>query len=358
MQASFFGKLPDGLEAKIITLSNNNGMQVELLNYGAAIHRIKTPDINGVIGDITLYCTTLDDYRQQRAFLGATIGRFANRISKAAFTLKSQPIKLSANEGDNQLHGGPVGFDKRIWSYTFGSSQLGEWVRFTLTSEDGDQGFPGELHTQVEYLLDNTNRLQLNITAQSSKPTIINMTNHTYFNLSGKPPRDLSLHYFKIYAEQYLDIDSEGIPTGDIRNVSDTALDLRLPREISKMLEPLAEELTTSRGYDHNYVFADTGNLAPKARVIHAESGRALSISSNNPGVQFYSGNYLRESNVIGPGGSQYRNYSGFCMEPQRFPDSPNHTHFPDCSLQPDETYIHTIEYQFSTIDIEDSLDI
>lgn len=358
MPDSFFGTLPLGLEARTITLSNNNGMQVELLSYGAAIHRIKTPDINGVLGDITLYCTTLDDYRQQKAFLGATIGRFANRISKAAFSLNGQHIQLQANEGENQLHGGPAGFDRRIWSYTFGSNQHGEWVRFTLISEDGDQGYPGELHTQVEYLLDNNNRLQLNITAQSTKATIVNMTNHTYFNLSGKPPRDLSLHYFKIYAEQYLEIDSEGIPTGEILSVNDTALDLRLPQEISNKLDPLAEVLIPSQGYDHNYVFSDTGELTPLARIIHADSGRALSISSNHPGLQFYTGNYLQKSNVIAPGGARYRNHSGFCIEPQRFPDAPNHAHFPDCSLQPEEIYSHVIEYQFSTIDIEDTLDI
>lgn len=358
MSDSFFGKLPDGSEARMITLSNHRGMQVKLLNYGAAIHRIKTPDINGVLGDTTLYCTNLDDYRQQRAFLGATIGRFANRINKAAFTLDGRKIELRANEGENQLHGGPSGFNSRIWSYSYGSNEDGAWVRFTLTSEDGDQGFPGKLHTQVKYLLDNNNRLQLSITAQCSQTTIVNMTNHTYFNLSGKSTGNLNSHYFQIHSNQYLDVNSEGIPSGKILNAHNTALDLKQPREISNTLNPLAEELKPLRGYDHNYVFANTGEQTQKARIIHVDSGRVLSISSNQPGAQFYTGNHLQESNVIGPGGARYRDYSGFCIEPQRFPDSPNHAHFPDSTLRPGETYTHTISYHFGTIDIEDAINL
>lgn len=358
MSDSFFGKLPDGSEANIISLCNRHGMQVELLSYGAAIHRIKTPDINGTVSDTTLFCTNLHDYLHQRAFLGATIGRFANRINKASFTLDDRHIELSANEGQNQLHGGPLGFNTRIWSYTYGSNEVGAWVRFSLTSEDGDQGFPGELHTQVKYILDNNNKLQLYITAKSSKPTVINMTNHTYFNLSGKPYSNLNAHYFQIHSEQYLEVNLEGIPTGKILHTNNTVMDLRQPREISNALNPSIGILKRSQGYDHNYVFADTGELVEMARIIHTESGRVVSVSSDHPGAQFYTGNNLQGCNVIGPGRLSYRDHSGFCVEPQRFPDSPNHAHFPDSRLQPGETYTHTIEYQFSTIDIEDALNI
>ena len=358
MSDHFFGKLSDGSEVRLISLSNRHGMQVEFLNYGAAIHRIKTPDINGLLGDITLFCTNISDYQKQKAYLGATIGRFANRINNASFTLDGQNIELIANEGENQLHGGPSGFDNRIWSYSSGSNELGVWLRFTLVSGDGSQGYPGELQTQVEYVLDNNNKLRVHICAQTNKPTIVSMTNHSYFNLSGKAFSNLNSHYFQIASDQYLEIDAKGIPTGGFLSARDTALDLTQPTEISNILTPLAVELSATRGFDHTYVFANADQLKQIARVIHAESGRVLSVSSNHPSAQFYTGNYLQQCEVVGPGGARYRNHSGFCIEPQRFPDSPNHGHFPTSRLNPGDTYQHTIEYQFSTINIESAVNL
>jgi len=337
----------DGHPLECVRLTNRRGIEISLLNLGASIHRIKTPDRYGKFDDITLYCGDPGGYLSQGAFLGATAGRYANRISQARFSLDGKLYRLTANEGVHQLHGGPVGFDKRIWTTEYGVIDHICYARFGLVSAAFDQGFPGELSATVEYRLSDDDRLEIDILAKTTAATHVNITNHAYFNLSGDLFSSIADHQVEIPAQLVCEIDKDCIPTGNLAKLTGSALNLQSSTELSVLLEELPPDLRDTGGFDHNYVFSDDKNLGKRATLYHRGSGRKLSVFSTHPGLQFYTGNHLADSNVFGPDGRQYENYHGLCMEAQHFPDSPNHPQFPSTRLDPNETYHQVIVYQF-----------
>lgn len=346
-----FGNTADGQQVECITLSNRRhnelGIEIDLINLGAAIHRIRAPDQHGYLADIALYCPDVHSYQIQRAYLGASIGRYANRIGGAAFDLDERHYSLHANEGSNQLHGGPDGFDKRLWSRQNPVHSDTSHVLFQLLSAAGDQGYPGQLQANIDYQLTLDNRLIIDIRAVTSESTIINLTNHAYFNLSGSIHANLKEHYVCIPSNQVCVVDDQMIPTGQIENISGSALDLQTPTPIQPLLDKLPRELSSSKGFDHCYVYPNDAQLRQLASVFHKTSARQLSIFSTQPGLQFYSGNHLAEAQVYGPEGLPYSAYGGFCLEAQHLPDSPNHDLFPTTRLDPGQLYQQQIIYQF-----------
>lgn len=342
-----FGRMPSGENVASIRLLNSIGTEVMLLNLGARIHRIKTHDNQGNLHDIVLYCENLENYARQQAFLGASIGRFANRIGNSWFRLNGENIKLNANEGPHHLHGGPHGFDKYLWDFKSGNEAEYSYVRFELISADRDQGYPGELTTHIEYRLFEDNRLLIDIIATTNRPTVVNITNHSYFNLSGDLFSTLQDHYFCIPAKKICATDPALIPDGAFLEVNNTVLDLQQPQQIYRQLQDLPPELQHTRGYDHSYAYENNSALKLMASVLHEPSARKLMMYSTQPCMQFYSGNHLHEAKVIGPGNRPYKQYNGFCLEPQHFPDSPNHVEFPSTRLDPNQLYHQQIVYEF-----------
>jgi aldose 1-epimerase len=348
--ASLFGNTHDGEAVECVKLTNSQGIEIALLNLGARIHRIRTPDQRGQLQDIVLYCENVEHYQVQRAYLGATVGRYANRIGNSEFNVDGICYRLTANEGRHQLHGGPDGFDKRIWSMQYGTDADSAYVRFQLVSPDGDQGYPGKLTADVVYRLFNDNRLSIDIRAVTSKTTVVNISNHAYFNLSGILSGDLSGHYFTIPSSRVCAVDEELIPTGEINNVQGSVLDLKYPCNVQRLLQELPSELESFQGFDHNYIFENGSGMGLRATVFHTPSGRKLSVYSTQPGLQFYTANHLAQAHAIGPDGQAYARYGGFCLEPHHFPDSPNQPGFPSTRLQPGQTYHQQIVYQFSLV--------
>lgn len=346
-----FGQLSDGRRVQRVVLSNGLGMEVELLSYGAMIHRIKTEDSSGEVADVALFCESLEDYVTQTAYLGSTVGRYANRIANSSFMLEGEKIQLIPNEGENQLHGGADGLSHRVWEVECGVEEEQSFARFHFVSEDGDQGFPGELEVTVEYCLNSHNALQVEFKAVSSKTTIVNLTNHVYLNLSGDVFSGLSSHQFRIASNRVTQVDERCMPNGEIMDVSGGSLDLREAQSIADSLLNLPEDLKPTKGFDHNYVFDNTGVFTERAEITHTESGRALTILATHPGAQFYTGNHLRWGNAKGPGGKYYEDFGGFCVEPQHYPDSPNHSNFPSPALEAGDTYRQSIVYQFGVCD-------
>ncbi len=330
--------------------SNERGIEVDLISLGASIHRIRAPDRQGKLADVVLYCPDLPGYHKQKAYLGATIGRYANRIGDAKFNLDGRQFRLSANEGENHLHGGETGFDKRIWSRQTAIETDTDQVQYRLVSESGDQGYPGRLTANITYQLTDDNRLIIDLKADTTEPTFINLTNHAYFNLSGDFHASLEGHYASILSRQICSVDKQLVPTGEIRNIAGTALDLQRPGELHRLLNANPAELKNSNGFDHCYVFDNERNLKLLATVCHRDSGRQLSVYSTHPGLQFYTGNHLADARVPGPHGKNYRDYAGFCLEAQHLPDSPHHANFPSTRLDPGQLYHQQIIYQFDLL--------
>ncbi len=348
-----FGTTFDNQQVECITLSNrsrnNRGIEVDLINLGASIHRIRAPDQQGRLEDIVLYCKDVKHYQTQKAFLGATIGRYANRIGGAAFNLDGQAISLLANEGSNQLHGGADGFDKRLWVRQNQITPETSQVQFRLVSPAGDQGYPGQLETTIDYQLTQDNRLIIDFRAITSETTVVNLTNHAYFNLSGLIHADLDEHYANIPSTYVCTIDDEQIPTGKIENISGSALDLHYPTNIQQLLDNPPAELYRQNGFDHTYVYNNDNELKHLATVSHLTSARKVSLFSTQPALQFYTGNYLAEAQAYGPAGA-YQAHGGFCIEAQYLPDSPNHDHFPSTRLVAGELYHQQIIYRFGLV--------
>ena len=346
-----FGEI-DGQPVEILTLANGD-VEVTLLTYGGIVQAIRVPDRSGQIANVALGFETLDEYLAHNAgpHFGATIGRYANRISGGAFTIDGRTYQVPPNNGPNALHGGPAGFDSHIWAaeqFRDGSS-IG--VRLTRTSPDGEEGFPGTLSVAVSFLLTEGNQLRIDYHATSDRPTIVNLTNHSYFNLAGEGSGTIYDHELTLNSSAYLPVDASLIPTGEIAPVDDTPFDFRAARPIGARIRDLDRQLLVGRGYDHNFVLdrasPDDRSLILAARVDEPTSGRRLEIHTTEPGIQFYSGNFL-DGSLFGTSKRWYRQSDGFALETQHFPDSPNHPDFPSTVLRPGEQYRSTTTYTFS----------
>jgi len=332
------------------TLTNSNGMRVRILTYGGILQTIEVPDRRGHNANVTLGFDNLADYVAKSPYFGCLVGRYANRIANGRFTLEGVTYQLPINNPPNSLHGGTVGFDKHIWAATPFRHGADVGLVLTLTSPDGDQNYPGELHSTVTYTLTSTNGIRMDYRAfVLKKDTVINLTNHAYFNLAGEGSGSIEDHVLFLNANRYTPINDVLIPTG-IESVRGTPLDFTHPTAIGARLRDGFQQLVFGRGYDHNFVLNrhDTTSMVLAARVVEPRSGRTLSIFTDQPGIQFYSGNFL-DGTLVGTSGRMYRQGDGFALETQHFPDSPNHPDFPSTVLRVGDTYRTSTIYQFST---------
>jgi aldose 1-epimerase len=341
-----FGRTQDGTPVDLYTLRNTNGVEVKISNYGGIVVSIKAPDRKGQFGDVVLGYDNLEGYLKQNPFFGCLVGRYANRIAKAKFTLDGKEYTLAANNGPNAIHGGIKGFDKVVWDAKVLATPEGPALELHYLSKDGEEGFPGNLSVTAVYLLTDDNSLKLECAATTDKTTVVNLTQHSYFNLAGKG--DVLKHEVMIAADKFTPVDSTLIPTGELRPVEGTPLDFRTATAIGARIAQEEEQLKFGHGYDHNWVInKPPGQLGLMARVSEPTTGRVLEVLSTEPGLQFYTGNFLNGS-ITGKGGWVYQARNGLCMEPGHFPDSPNHPEFPSVVLKPGEVYHNTIIYRFS----------
>lgn len=347
IKRSTFGNMKDGQTVDLYTLTNSHGMQVGITNYGGRVVSILVPDRQGKMGDVVLGFNHAAEYGSDPYF-GALIGRYGNRIAKGHFALDGKIYSLPLNNGPNSLHGGLKGFDKRVWSARE-LSQSPAALELTYQSKDGEEGYPGNLTVKVVYTLTEADELKIDYTATTDKDTVLNLTNHSYFNLAGQGNGDILKHEMMIHADRFTPIDSTLIPTGELREVAGTPFDFRKPTAIGARINEDNEQLKFGRGYDHNFVLNRKGSgLELAARVVEPDSGRVLEVLTTEPGLQFYSGNFL-DGTIHGKGDKVYGQRSTFCLETQHFPDSPNHPNFPTTELKPGETYHQTTIFRFST---------
>jgi aldose 1-epimerase len=340
-----FGKTDDGQKVELYILTNKNGLKVSLATYGATVVNLYAPDRSGKLADIALGFGTLKPYLTKSPYFGAIVGRYGNRIAKGKFTLDGKTYKLATNNGVNHLHGGLKGFDKRVWTASVPKSAQAS-VTFTLRSADGEEGYPGNLVLSVTYTLTDKNELRISYRAQTDKPTALNPTHHTYFNLAGAGNGNVLNHELKLHADRFTPVNKTLIPTGELKKVDGTVMDFRKATSIGARIRQVGGKPV---GYDHNYVLNKcpvTGRCLA-AEVYEPKSGRVMKVYTDQPGIQFYSGNFL-DGTITGKGGKIYKQYSGFCLETQHFPDSPNQPKFPSTVLRPGETFRTTTVYQFS----------
>ena len=344
----FFGTTLNGEEAYIFTLMNSKGMSVKITNFGGVIISIEVPDNKGRFDDVVLGYDKLEQYFSQGPYFGAIIGRFANRIENASFKLNGIEYKIGKNDGENSLHGGIKGFDKVLWNAGIIDGEK-EALELTYLSKDGEEGFPGNLQVKVTYSLTEDNAIRIDYHAQSDKDTIVNLTNHSYFNLSGHNSGDILTHKIMINSDRFTVNDEYSIPTGEIRAVKDTPIDFTELTEIGKNIDSDYEQIVLGKGYDHNWILNINGKDTEKAaEVFDQNSGRVMEVYTTKPGVQFYTGNFL-DGSYIGKGGTRYERRSGLCLETQYFPNSINNKHFPSPILRAGEEYNHTTIYKFFT---------
>jgi aldose 1-epimerase len=341
-----FGKTSDGTAVEQYVLENKQGVKAKVMTYGATLTELHVPDKNGKLGDVVLGFADLKGYLDGHPFFGSTVGRVANRIAKGKFTLNGKEYKLAVNNGPNSLHGGNKGFDKVVWKAEPVESKDGPAVRFSYRSPDGEEGYPGTLTATVTYTLTQKNELRLDYTATTDKATPVNLTNHTYFNLAGGASGDVLGHELTLEADRFTPTDDTLIPTGEIKAVKGTPLDFTKPTAIGARIGDLKDN---PGGYDHNLVLRGGKGKGPyrAARVVEPKSGRVLEVFTTEPGVQFYTGNFL-DGKQKGKGGVVYRKHQGFCLEAQHYPDSVNHKDFPSVILEPGKTYAQTTVYRFS----------
>ena len=340
-----FGKTPDGTPVELYVLKNGQ-ITVKVMTYGAIITEIDTPDRNGKEGDVVLGFDSLEGYLGKHPYFGATVGRVANRIAKGKFTLNGQEYTLAVNDGPNTLHGGLKGFDKVIWKAEPIDRLDGPSIKLTRRSPDGEEGYPGNLDVGVQFTVTEQNELKIEYTATTDKATPINLSNHSYFNLAGRTTEPVLGHELMLAADHYTPVDETLIPTGEIAPVAGTPLDFTKPTDIGARIKELKGEPT---GYDHNFVLGSGGkSLALAVRVYEPKTGRVMEMSTTEPGVQFYTGNFL-DGTITGKDGIAYRKHHAFCLEAQHYPDSIHHANFPSAVLEPGKTYTQTTVYKFST---------
>ncbi len=343
-----FGVLPSGDSVHVYTLTNANGIEARILDYGGIVVSLRTPDRAGTFADIVLGFDSLSDYVKDSPYFGALVGRFANRIARGRFTLDGTSYSLAANNGVNALHGGVRGFDKVVWQGTPVHDSTGVGVVLRHESPDGDEGYPGTLQAQVTYMLTDRNELVIDYEATTDQATPINLTHHSYFNLAGAG--DVLGHVLSINADRYVPIDTTLIPTGVLEPVDDSPFDLRANVAIGAKIGTPHQQLTNAKGYDHTFVLNRSGpGLSLAARVVEPVSGRTLDVATTEPGIQLYTGNFL-DGSLTGKGGRVYQQRHGFCLETQHFPDSPNQPAFPSTILRPGERYRSTTVYTFAVL--------
>lgn len=349
VKKSAFGKTKDGEPVDLYVLSNANGMEVAVTNYGGILVSVKAPDRSGKLADVVLGFDSLAGYLGNEPYFGAIVGRYGNRIAMGRFTLDGHEYHLAQNDGTNSLHGGVRGFDKRVWSAKEVSENGVPAVQLSYVSKDGEEGYPGNLSATVTYTLTEKNELKIDYGATTDKPTVLNLTNHSYFNLAGAGSGDILSHVVTIHADRFTPVDASLIPTGKLESVAGTPLDFRKPTAIGARINADNEQIRLGHGYDHNFVLNRKGTgLVPAARVVEPSSGRVLEVLTTQPGLQFYTGNFL-DGTIHGKGGKAYGRRSGFCMETQHFPDSPNRPEFPSVVLRPGERFASTTVFRFST---------
>lgn len=345
MTKTAFGKTTAGEEVELYTLKNAKGMQATITNYGGIVTSLKTPDRSGVYDDVVLGFDSLDGYLKEHPYFGALIGRYGNRIAKGRFTLNGVQYKLAQNNGENSLHGGIKGFDKVIWTAreVSGSEPV---LKLIYVSKDGEEGYPGTLTSRVTYTLTDNNELKIDYLATTDKDTVLNLTNHSYFNLAGDG--QVLDHEISIAADRFTPVDAGLIPTGELKSVEGTPFDFRKSTPIGARINAKDEQITRGKGYDHNFVVnGEMGTLRQAARVKEGKTGRVMEVLTTEPGVQFYTGNFL-DGSLTGKGGKVYGHRTGFCLETQHFPDSPNQPKFPSTVLKPGSEYRSTTVYRFS----------
>ncbi len=337
--ATSFGKTAANEPVTLYTLTNKNGVEAKISTYGATLVSLKEPDRSGKLASVVLGFSSVDPYVKGVPFFGATIGRYGNRIAKGRFVLDGKTYQLPTNDGPNSLHGGAKGFDKRLWTATPVSAKNGEALKLTYVSADGEEGYPGKLSVQVTYTLRADNSLDIAYEATTTKPTVVNLTNHTYYNLSGDPQKPITGDLLTIKADTFTPIDATLIPTGDLKPVKGTPFDFTKATAIGARISADDQQLKFAGGYDHNWVLnkSAAGTMTTAAILSDPASGRILEVKTTEPGLQFYSGNFL-DGKPAGAG-TVYQHRTGLCLETQHFPDSPNKTGFPSTVLHPGQTY-------------------
>ncbi|HET8925760.1 MAG TPA: aldose epimerase family protein [Candidatus Acidoferrum sp.] len=344
-----FGKTPDGQAVELYVLTNRGGMEATITTFGGAIVSLKVPDRDGKLADVVLGYDTLDGYVNDKSSFGPIIGRYANRIGHAQFTLDGKTYNLAKNNGENSLHGGVKGFSKQVWAAKQITAKDGQSVELSYISKDGEEGFPGNLKVSVIYTLTDANALRMEYSATTDKKTVVNLTNHSYFNLAGEGSGDVLITKFTIEADKFTPVDAGLIPTGELRDVQGTPFDFRKATAIGARIHQDDEQLKLGHGYDHNFVIrgGGGGSAVLAARAVDPSSGRVLEVWTTEPGVQLYTGNFL-DGTTAGKAGKTYAPRTAFCLETQHYPDSPNKPSFPSVVLNPAERYHTVTTYKFS----------
>ncbi len=351
MEKRPFAKTQDGQSVELYILTNRAGFEVAITNYGGTLVSLKAPDRNGKIADVILGYDSVTGYENGKAYFGGTIGRYGNRIAHGKFTLNGTPYTLAKNDGENHLHGGLIGFNKRVWNAKEISTDAGQALELTYLSRDGEEGYPGNLSIAVVFTVSaDRNALKIEYSATTDKETVVNLTNHAYFNLAGQGNGTILGHQLTLHAGKFTPVDASLIPTGVRQSVRNTPFDFLKPVAIGARIAKDDEQLIFGKGYDHNWVLdrISAKALSPAAHVYDPQSGRVLEVSTTEPGIQFYSGNFL-DGTIHGKDGKVYPHRAAFCLETQHFPDSPNHPNFPSTVLKPGQRYKSTTVYEFST---------
>jgi aldose 1-epimerase len=345
-----FGQLPDGTASEIVKLRGANGFEARIITFGAALQSLFVPDRAARLADVVLGRDDLEGYVAVRRFLGATVGRYANRIANGTFELDGRRVRLPANDGPNALHGGLAGFDHKNWTVIAAGEKPAPFVTLSNVSPDGEEGYPGRLQASVSYSISGAMELSVAFSATTDKPTIVNLSNHSFFNLAGvETDRDILDHRLSIAADTYLPVSVAGIPLGNPGRVDGTPFDFRTLHRVGARLYDENEQVRVRQGYDHNFCLRGSTTSEPRsaARLEDPHSGRVLELLTDQPGIQFYSGNFL-DGTVTGKYRRIHRQYDALCLEPQRYPDTPNHPDYPSARLDPGQTYRHTSRYRFS----------
>jgi aldose 1-epimerase len=338
-----FGNLKDGREAHIYRLTNSNGLEAEITNFGGILVSLKVPDANQDIDDIVLGYDTLDEYVADTNYFGCTVGRYANRIAGGNFRIDDIEYQLTQNDGENHLHGGLFGFNKKLWD----AYSKGDTIGLRYSSRDGEEGYPGNLTATVRYILTDRDELKIEYTATTDKPTLCNLSHHSYFNLAGAGNTDITRHNLTINARRFTPIQEDLVPTGEFQKVIGTPLDFTHPTEIGARIDEDHIQLRLGGGYDHNWTLNSSEQSDPAATVYEPNTGRVMELYTTEPGLQFYSGNFL-DRKTKGKKRKRYPHRGGLCLEAQHYPNSPNQPTFPSTVLKPRETYRQTTTYKFS----------